>query len=424
VHLIVRSTGWAAPQQTKRPLIPDGVIPLDPKYLSLTVAAIPKTADVGGQAKLPLGVVVQPLAETGVEVPVVNFGALGVVRCEFCRAYINPYVQFTDGGSRWVCNMCNKPNNVPSPYFSPLDQTGRRTDLAQRPELYSSIVEVVAPSEYMMRQPMPPTYVFLLDVSRSAVESGMLRVACDTIASCLDALPGGERTMIGFLTVDSAIHFYSLRSTAKQPQMLVITELEDIFLPAPQDLLVNLRDSRAQVDTLLRSLRVMHGKTQNVEVAFGPAIDAAVQLSGSIGGKLIAFLSGLPSLGVGRLANRDDARAAGTKNELPLLNPASDLYKARSVRMTKFQLSVDVFFAANSYVDVATIAELSRHTSGQIYHYSSFHADYDGPKFSEDLRRCLTRSTGWEAVIRVRATLGAVDAVAEDLCSRCIYADL
>jgi len=124
------------------------------------------------------------------------------------------------------------------------------------------------------------------------------------------------------------------------------------------------------------------------------------------------------------LANRDDARAAGTKNELPLLNPASDLYKARSVRMTKFQLSVDVFFAANSYVDVATIAELSRHTSGQIYHYSSFHADYDGPKFSEDLRRCLTRSTGWEAVIRVRATLGAVYAVAEDLCSRCIYADL
>lgn len=423
MHVACCTPGWAQGNaaQQRRPVIPDWVLPLDPKYLALTVAGMPKSADVAGQAKLPLGVIVQPLAETGTEIPVVNFGSLGVVRCESCRGYINPYVTFTDGGARWICNLCNKPNAVPSPYFAQTDQSGKRVDLAQRPELYSSAVEIVASGEYMMRQPMPPTYVFLLDVSRSAVESGMLRVACDTILANLDSLPGGERTMVGFLTVDSSIHFYSLRATAKQPQMLVVTELDDIFLPAPQDLLVNLRDARAQVEQLLRSLRVIHGKTQNVELAFGPAIDAAVQLSGTIGGKIIAFLSGLPSLGHGRLANRDDARAAGSKMEVPLLNPASDLYKARAVRMTKYQLSVDVFFAANTYVDVATISELSKHTGGQIYHYTGFHADYDGIKFAEDLRRCLTRQTGWEAVIRVRASSGMCNVSAHLRCILLFY---
>lgn len=37
-------------------------------------------------------------------------------------------------------------------------------------------VEFVAPTEYMMRPPMPPVYFFLIDVSVSAVRSGMIEV--------------------------------------------------------------------------------------------------------------------------------------------------------------------------------------------------------------------------------------------------------
>jgi len=56
------------------------------------------------------------------------------------------------------------------------------------------------------------------------------------------------------VTYDSAVHFYNLRSTLKQPQMFVVTDIDQIYLPQPEDLVVNLQDSLEQVITLLDSL--------------------------------------------------------------------------------------------------------------------------------------------------------------------------
>lgn len=66
---------------------------------------------------------------------------------------------------------------MPGEYFSHLDATGRRMDMDQRPELTKGSVEIIAPTEYMVRPPMPPIYFFLIDVSISATKSGMLEVS-------------------------------------------------------------------------------------------------------------------------------------------------------------------------------------------------------------------------------------------------------
>ncbi len=49
---------------------------------------------------------------------------------------------------------------------------------------------------------MPPTFVFVLDVSAAAVQSGMLATACATIKECLPSLPGEQRTLVAFITFD------------------------------------------------------------------------------------------------------------------------------------------------------------------------------------------------------------------------------
>lgn len=80
---------------------------------------------------------------------------------------------------------------VPGDYFAHLDATGKRVDLDQRPELTRGSVEFVAPTEYMIRPPMPPLYFFLIDVSVSAVRSGMIEVStcnCLLAAAILFAL--------------------------------------------------------------------------------------------------------------------------------------------------------------------------------------------------------------------------------------------
>jgi len=73
---------------------------------------------------------------------------------------------------------------VPSEYYSQLDATGKRADINQRPELTKGTVEFVAPAEYMVRPPMPPVYFFLIDVSISAVRSGMIEVSTLLLTQC------------------------------------------------------------------------------------------------------------------------------------------------------------------------------------------------------------------------------------------------
>ena len=57
--------------------------------------------------------------------------------------------------------------------------------------------------------------------------------------------------------------------------MLVVSDLDDIFVPLPDDLLVNLSESRSVVETFLDSLPSMFQDNVNLESALGPALKAA-----------------------------------------------------------------------------------------------------------------------------------------------------
>ncbi|XP_066348082.1 LOW QUALITY PROTEIN: protein transport protein SEC24 A-like [Miscanthus floridulus] len=380
-----------------------------PRYFRLTTHAIPASQSLVSRWHLPLGAVVHPLAESpdGEEVPVINFGSAGVIRCRRCRTYINPYGTFADSGRKWRCNLCTLLNDVPGEYFCALDASGRRYDTDQRPELSKGTVEFVAPTEYMVRPPMPPSYFFLIDVSVSAVRSGLLEVVAKTIKSCLNELPGFPRTQIGFLTFDSTLHFHNFKSSLSQPQMMVVADLDDVFLPLPDDLLVNLVDSRHVVESFLDSLPNMFHDNVNVESALGPALKAAFMVMSQIGGKLLVFQSTLPSLGIGRLRLRgDDVRAYGTDKEHTLRVPEDPFYKQMAAEFTKNQIAVDIFSFSEKYSDIAFLGSLAKYTGGQVYHYPSFQAPTHGDKLKLELNRDLTRETAWESVMRIRCGKG------------------
>ncbi|CAJ2631773.1 unnamed protein product [Trifolium pratense] len=380
-----------------------------PRYMRFTTSAIPSSQSLASRWQLPLGAVVCPLAESpdGEEVPIISFAPASVVRCRRCRTYVNPYVTFTEAGRKFRCNVCALLNDVPSEYYAQLDATGKRVDLNQRPELTKGTVEFVAPTEYMVRPPMPPVYFFLIDVSISAVRSGMIEVAAQTIKSCLDELPGFPRTQIGFATFDSTIHFYNLKSTLTQPQMWVVSDLDDIFIPLPDDLLVNLSESRSVVEAFLDSLPTMFQDNVNLESAFGPALKAAFMVMSQLGGKLLIFQNTLPSLGVGRLKLRgDDSRVYGTDKEHGLRLPEDPFYKQMAAEFSKYQISVNVYAFSDKYTDIASLGTLAKYTAGQVYYYPAFQSAIHGEKLSHELRRDLTRETAWEAVMRIRCAKG------------------
>ena len=114
----------------------------------------------------------------------------------------------------WRCCMCNMSNEVPQLFD--WDQVRNQPgDRWARAELNHSVVEFVAPTEYMVRPPQPPVYTFLLDVSHAAVQSGMVATAARAILESLDRIPNADdRTKIAIIGFDVALHFFSIAVSA------------------------------------------------------------------------------------------------------------------------------------------------------------------------------------------------------------------
>jgi protein transport protein SEC24 len=67
-----------------------------------------------------------------------------------------------------------------------------------------------------------------------------------------------------------------------------------------------------------------------------------------------------------------------------------------------------LFLFPSSYIDIATLGNLTKYTGGHLYYYPGFQVQKseDVEKFSRDLGRFLTLRHGLEAVLRIRASKG------------------
>lgn len=81
----------------------------NPRFLRSTLRELPESYDLVKDTYLPFGILTQPLAPLhplDAPVPVAKTGEEGPVRCTRCKGYINPWCQFTDGGRKFKCNLC------------------------------------------------------------------------------------------------------------------------------------------------------------------------------------------------------------------------------------------------------------------------------------------------------------------------------
>jgi len=375
---------------------------------------------------MPLGIIYQPFNEAGPAVPTVNFGNMGVVRCRRCRSYVCPFALWMDGGRRWQCIFCWNTNDTESEYFCQLDpNTGTRLDRAERVELHSGVFDIIAPDEYVLRPPPPPSYLFVIDVSVEAVQSGLLQVVAAAIKRVLGRLPGAPRTRVGFITYDRDVHFYDLTGGPNGkggPRMLVVSDLNKMFRPFIGDLLVDVADRRTAIEAFLDSFHLLHASAFHDEAALGPALEAAFDIMGPVGGRISVFQAMLPMVvppvpgtdgaqemshgGLAKPGRGADGKALGGPREHDFMLPGSQWYTGRGDAFSKQHICVDLFVCAPRYVDAATSGELAHLTAGRIRFYPRFHAQRDGERLVRDVERSLLSCAAMEAVMRVRATAG------------------
>ena len=101
--------------------------------------------------------------------------------------------------------MCLFENDVPASYFCSTNEFGKRLDRERRPELLYGTYDIKAPQGFSIRAPMQPTYVFMLDCSIQAYESGFFHQSLQSIKSCIDTMLYPEVTSVCFVTYDVTI---------------------------------------------------------------------------------------------------------------------------------------------------------------------------------------------------------------------------
>ncbi|XP_031996074.1 protein transport protein Sec24C isoform X3 [Hylobates moloch] len=395
-----------------------------PRYIRCTSYNIPCTSDMAKQAQVPLAAVIKPLARLPPEEAspyVVDHGESGPLRCNRCKAYMCPFMQFIEGGRRFQCCFCSCINDVPPQYFQHLDHTGKRVDAYDRPELSLGSYEFLATVDYCKNNkfPSPPAFIFMIDVSYNAIRTGLVRLLCEELKSLLDFLPregGAEESAIrvGFVTYNKVLHFYNVKNSLAQPQMMVVSDVADMFVPLLDGFLVNVNESRAVITSLLDQIPEMFADTRETETVFVPVVQAGMEAlkAAECAGKLFLFHTSLPiAEAPGKLKNRDDRKLINTDKEKTLFQPQTGAYQTLAKECVAQGCCVDLFLFPNQYVDVATLSVVPQLTGGSVYKYASFQVENDQERFLSDLRRDVQKIVGFDAVMRVRTSTGirAVD---------------
>lgn len=408
-----------------------------PKHARLTLNCIPSSHEQLAATGLPLGLVLQPLAkqsEGEQAIPVLDFGESGPPRCRRCRAYINPFMVFSNGGNRMTCNLCGHPNEVGPEYFAPTDPSGVRVDRLQRPELTLGTCEFLVPKEYWSKEPVGMRYLFLIDVSAEACNRGFVQGVCDGILAALygdgidteddddeeeepngnsetkpSKVPAGAK--VGFTTFDREVHFYNVSASVSAPQQLVMSDLEEPFSPISAEyFFVDAAEAKRNIVSLLKSIPQMFFNIKHAEPALLPSLQAALSALEVSGGKVLCSLGALPTYGPGKLHVRDKGQGQNDDYESnkPLLKTEHQPFRRLQADMVKAGVGVDFFLAAPSggYLDIATIGFVAEKTGGETFYYPNWSYPRDLLRLEKELTHTVQREQGFAALMKVRCSNG------------------
>ncbi|KAJ1352255.1 hypothetical protein KIN20_008550 [Parelaphostrongylus tenuis] len=375
---------------------------VDPSVFRCTLNMVPQTEELLKKSRLPLGLTLHPFRDMK-NLNIIQTST--IVRCRYCRTYINPYVYLPDS-RHWKCNLCNRSNDLPDD-FSWDPNTKSFGDPGNRPEIKHPTVEFIAPSEYMLRPPQPAVYVFVLDVSAAAVESGYLFAFSEQLLINLDQLPGDDRTQVAFVCVDSMIHFYQFGPGQRRSlKELIVDEVNEPFLPSYDGILIPLKKNIDTVRSFVEKIPVFFENANSASNCLGSALKVVHDLIAEIGGRITVFQASIPNVGLGSLQSREDPNQRAAQ-DVQNLGPATDFYKCLALECTGHQVALDLFMLNTHYADLATLSEIAKFSTGCVYHFPNYHyLNTQVKRFEKIFTRYLTRKIGFEAVLRIRCSRG------------------
>ncbi|KIP06361.1 hypothetical protein PHLGIDRAFT_19471 [Phlebiopsis gigantea 11061_1 CR5-6] len=413
-----------------------------PKFLRMSTWNVPSTSRLAAECGIPIAAVIQPFAEQDPReepVPLVDTGEMGPPRCAKCRGYINPWCTWVAGGYRWKCNLCAHETEVSTEYFSNLDSNFLRLDHLQRPELNKGTVDFAVSREYWaphppprieplyqpvlpspeagFRQPQPMAFVFVIEITAEAIHSGFATKSCESL---LRTLYGGqlddgtqvepcfpEQSRICIMSFDRTLQFYEFSGRHDRPVMMVVSDIEDVFVPMTEGLFVNPYQTRAGIENLLQTLPQQNSESASYDSALGAALIGAMDTLVGRGGQIVLFASTLPTVGPGHLRPREDESSLHeTDKETSLYTPRNETWNDIGSQCAEEGIGVNMFLGMSKPIDIGTIGTACSTSGGEIFFHPRFDPVRDALAMASQLRRLVSRITGYSCAMRIRTSEG------------------
>ena len=374
----------------------------NPKWLRLTTHSALLEGSAQRESGIPLACVWQPLAEvpaTDSQVPLVA-SKKGPVRCSRCFAYANPFFVIND--RQMSCNICNQTLHTPTELYS---------ERETHKELTIGTCDFKAPDDYCTKPAPLNVYLLCIDVSAGALAVGLPQSVLTSLKVCAAHIPNPERSRVAIMTYADTFSVYR----PVLPLYEVISrDAEEPFLCDPIEALTFALDSQLDIlcgccDALIERLNNA-SKPSNQLMSPGALLTAAKEALGKNGGRLLLFASGLGTLGLLKLQQRDETKLYNTDRERELFIPQYDALYELGRECSGLGITVDYFgCAVQAYLDVASVYPLVSITGGDLHLYSRYTAQ-DAEKLHFALVRTLTRQQVFQVQMRVRVSSGlAVD---------------
>lgn len=418
-----------------------------PLFMRPTIYQVPISDDIIKTTDIPFGVLIKPFDDQEVDRKIyVPISPSEIVRCNRCKAYMNPYNRFIDGGRRFQCSLCHHVTEVPQTYFANLDHNGHRLDRQQRPELCLGSYEFLATEEYChngVQNNRRPHLIFACELTEAS--KPILNILAANLVEIIKnfphdlGYPESMPPMFGFITYNSKIQIYDIVNNGHAH---VICDLTTPFAPL-NTFLVDPLIHMDKIEKFFERLPQLYDNEQmDMQTILGPVIEAAlmstqVDVNNWINknivnkvvntgsgdqqsspndtipcGKIYLFHSTLPTYGSdsdtpGRLKQKwtntvDELRKLmGSDKEKTILSPLTNKYYIELGQkcVTDYATGVELFLfpPPNGFLDVATLGELVRLSgTGSIY---KFYNDFSDT-FLKDLKYSLYSSFAFECVLK------------------------
>lgn len=408
-----------------------------PKFIRSTLYYAPESDNLRRASKLPVAVTVRPFAPllaSEEPVPVVDMSTLGATesldpldagppRCNRCRTFMNPSMEFRDD-IRFTCNICRFPNNrVPQEYACGRDAHNFRLDRQLRPELHKGVYDIILPDYYHVGGKPSGNkgfhHVFLIDICHQSIRKLLPVLVADALrAAIFDYQNEGgvnpeEKGKFKFaiMLFDSKIHYFNLSSKLQSAQLVTSPDLTDPFVPFVDGLFADPEDCASQINDALNKIEALQDekRTNDPETCLSVALRSAMMCLEQVGGgKITAVLSTLSKFGPGS-SEIKSRRTVGTSladQEKEYLSPHNKYYQLLGKDMVALNVALDLFVIDDAATDIANIGWLASITGGYVHKWVNFISMRDGRSFSSKMYNSVHKTVGYQGLFKLRCSTG------------------